>query len=274
MSTTAEPTTPATADRPKAERIAHNNMIFESVLHIRSAQTLEQFRGEFGSLATQVRQLQSIEQRIQAALTTAEKDALAKVREQEIRDLQSKDSLFQKVYGFSAAGLAVRPHFILNTEVRLLTPVTDEELTKARTEKDFSEKSVVIRDSSKFLHISTINGPAIQTFERDVKVIQANREAAIQLKAQADRLTGEEKTKAEEAFAAAEKKLNEDNAMMAKTYGFSLTRNYNAEPQAGVFFVALTKEEVERAAAKDQVQATEPAKAVEAKKDKPAAKAN
>ncbi len=263
----------ATQQRPKAERIALNNMIFESVLHMQSPQALEQFRLQFTSLGNQVRQLQGIEQRIQVALTTAEKDALAKVRESEIRDLQGKDSLFLKVYGFSAAALAQRPNFVLNTVVRLLTPVTDEELTKARENKDFKESDVVVRDSSKLIHVSTLRGPAVQAFERDFKIIQANREAAVQLRAQAERLPeGEEKTKANEAFAAAEKKLNDDNATMAGTYGFSLTRNYVAEPQAGVFFVALTQEEVQRAAAQQQAEAGQAPKA-EAKKEK-AAKAN
>jgi len=265
MSTTETPAPAATAqERPKAERIALNNMIFESVLHMQSPQALEQFRVQFSSLANQVRQLQAIEQRIQSALTTPEKEALAKVREQEIRDLQGKDGLFQKVYGFSAVALAQRPNFVLNTVVRLLTPVTDEELTKYRENKEFKEEEVVVRDSSKLLHVSTLRGPAVQSFERDVKIIQANREAALNLRAQAERFSGDEKAKAEEAFAAAEKKLNEDNATMAKTYGFSLTRNYVAEVQTGIFFVALTKEEAERAA---QQAAAEAPKA-EAKKEK------
>jgi hypothetical protein len=95
--------------------------------------------------------------------------------------------------------------------------------------------------------------------------MQANREAAIQLKAQVERLEGEDKTKAEEAFKAAEKKLTDDNAIMTKTYGFSLTRNYIAEALTAVFFVALTQEEVQRIA---QQQNAETPK-VEAKKDKP-----
>lgn len=273
MSTTETTAPAATQQRPKAERIALNNMIFESVLHVNSHQALDAFRLQFASLANQIRQLQAIEQRIQAALTTAEKDALAKVRESEIRDLQGKDGLFQKVYGFSAAALAQRPHFVLNTVVRLLSPVTDEELTKARENKDFKESEVVVRDSAKLIHMSTLNGPAVQAFERDYKIIQANREAAVQLRAQAERLpAGEEKTKADEAFAAAEKKLNDDNAAMTKAYGFSLTRNYVAEPQAGIFFVALTQEEVERAVAQQKAEG-EAAPKAEGKKEK-AAKAN
>lgn len=263
------PVTPAAApaplEQPKAQRLAMNNMIFESLLHIRNPQAIEQFRSQFGSLSTQMRKLQSIDQRIEAALTTPEKDALAKLREQEVRDLQSKDSLFQKVYSFSATGTALRPNFILNTVVRLLTPVTDEELTVARAAKEFNEAEVIIRDNAKFLHVSTLKGPMVQKFDRDVKIIQADREAAIQLKAQADQLEGEEKVKAEEAFKDADKKLIDDNAVMTKTFGFSLTRNYVAEALTAVFFVALTQEEVQRSAA--QQQNTEAPK-IEAKKDK------
>lgn len=270
MSTT-ETAEPTTQQRPKAERIALDNMIFESVLFLNNAESVQGFSQQFEALGNQARRLQAIEQRIQVALTTAEKDALAKVREQEVRDLQAKDALFQKVYGVTSL-LSTRPFRIFPTKLQVLVPVTDEELTKARAEKDFKEEGVVVRDNSKLLLACTMTGAAIQGFERDIKVFHANRENAILTKAQAERLTGEEKTKAEAAFAEAEKALTEEHARLTKTYGLSPMRPFRAEALSAVLFVALTKEEVERAAAQQQAEAAEAPKA-ESKKEK-AAKAN
>jgi len=271
MSTAAEPTTPATADRPKASRFQMDNMLFETVLYLNNPDTVKGFQVQQESLSEQIRRIQSLEQRIQIALTTPEKDALAKVKEQEVKDLQSKDALFQKVFGISSM-LFARPHKIVPTKIQTIVPVSDEDLTKAREDKEFKESAVMVRDNAKFLHAATMTGEVIFVFDRDLKVFHANREHAIQLKAQSERLApGEEKTKIEEAFAAAEKKFMEDHAIMMKTYGISPMRPFRTEALEAVFAVALTKEEAARQVPGEDAPI---AKAVEAKKDKPAAKAN
>ncbi len=245
-------TTPAAAPAaPKAVRAvfpigANQQAVFESLLFINNPQTIIEFRNQFGALETQVNRIIAINQRIQMALTTAEKDALGKVREQEIRDLDAKDSLFHKVYNFRVAGLAGRPHRIYPTVIRLLTPATDEEITKARAAADFKEESVVIRGDRKFVVISTMSGEHIPLFERNVNLVQAQRQNLIQIKAAIEQNTGEAKTKLEEQFKKDEETLLKNNEEMIKTYGFSLARNFDVEILQGIFFVALTAEEAQK----------------------------
>lgn len=273
--TTAATDTPAVAPKaaPKAERVVLNvnnqPVLFESLLIISNPQTLVQFRNQFGALEAQVQRIIAINQRIQQALTTAEKDALGKVREQEIRDLDAKDSLFQKVYNFRVAALAGRPTTIIPSAIRLLTPVTDEEISKARADGKLKEEEVVVRGDRKLLSVSTMTGGAIPVFERNVNVVQAKRNNLVQLKSALDRATGDDKAKIEEAFKNAEADLIKDNEEMAKTYGFSLTRNFEAEILEGIFFVALTSEEAQKAV--DEAQAAAPA-AAPAAEAAPAAK--
>ena len=244
--------TPAAPAAPRAIRavfpIGNNQQaVFESLLFINNPQTLIEFRNQFGALEGQVNRIININQRIQQALTTAEKDALGKVREQEIRDLEAKDSLFQKVYNFRVAGLAGRPNRILNTAIRLLTPATDEEISKARAaEGGLKEEDVVIRGDRKFIAISTITGDHIPLFERNVNLVQAQRQNLIQLKAAIEQATGEGKAKLEEQFKKDEETLIKNNEEMTKTYGFSLARNFEVEVLQGIFFVALTAEEAQK----------------------------
>ncbi len=268
MSTTETPA-PATQQRPSVERITYNNTVYAKVYHLSSPQRIAEFGTQFGSLNTQFRRIQSLEQRAQIALTTAEKDALAKVREQEIRDFNGKDSLFQKVFGFAVAPHASRPHLVLNYAIRILTPVTDEEISKAREGKEFNEADVVVRDSTKFMVASTIGLPAIQEFERNVKIIQASAEAIAFNKATLPQLKEEDRAKQEAAIAAAEAKHKADLETMAKTYGTVVGRQYVPEAIEAGFFVAITPEENQQI---NQAEAAAGAKA-EDKKEKPA-KAN
>lgn len=265
-------TTPAAAPAaPKAIRavfpIGNNQQaVFESLLFINNPQTLIEFRNQFGALEAQVNRIIAINQRIQQALTTAEKDALGKVREQEIRDLEAKDSLFQKVYNFRVAAIAGRPNVIRNTSIRLLTPANDEEISKARAEGGLKEEDVVIRGDRKFIAISTMTGEHIPLFERNVNLVQAQRQNLIQLKTAIEQNTGEAKAKLEEQFKKDEETLLKNNQDMIKTYGFSLTRNFEVEILQGIFFVALTAEEAQKALPEQPAAPATPAPEAAAKK--------
>jgi len=275
--TTAATETPAPAAAPAAPKamraifnVNNQPVCFESLLIISNPQTLIQFRNQFAALEAQVQRIIGINQRIQQALTTAEKDALAKVREQEVRDLDAKDGLFQKVYNFRVAALAGRPTTIKASAIRLLTPATDEEISKARADGKLKEEDVVIRDDRKLLAVSTMTGEHIALFERNVNLVQAQRQNLIQLKAAADQATGEAKAKLEEQFKKDEETLVKNNEEMIKTYGFSLTRPFEAEILEGIFFVALTSEEAQKALAEQQAEA---AAAAPAAAEAPAKKA-
>ena len=275
MSTPAETPAPAAAEaanRPQAERIVlpvnNQPVVFESLLVFRAEKALAEFAQQFDSLRQQIGRLQGIAQRRDQALTTGEKDALSKVLEQEVRDLDSKDALFQKVYGFRVAALQNRPVKVQQTQ-RLLTPASDEELAKARAAKEFKEEEVVSRDGKPHLVLSTMTGLAFDEFMRNYQVITARRDNLVKFKENIASVPAEQKEKAEAAAKEAEEQLVKENEAMFKAYGFTLTRNLALDFIEAKFFVALTSEEFQKA------QGGAPAaKAPEAKKDKPAAKAN
>ena len=252
-------TTPAAASGIKAERIAlpsnQGPIIFESLLHINNANSVNEFATQYSALVNQFQRLQGIAQRRDQALTTAEKDALHKVLEAEVRDFDAKDSLFQKVYGFRVGAIATRPVYLSKT-ARLLLTVTDEELTKARAEKEFKEESLVTVDGKKQLVASTMSGTALDEFLRNAETINQQRNGLIQHKTAVDAATGDDKKTLEESFKKAEAELIKNNEIMAKTYGFSITRNFVLDVLSAKFFVALNQEEVQKAVSAQQAAAS------------------
>jgi hypothetical protein len=279
MSTPADtpaPTTPAAAaaERPKAERIVlpvnNQPVVFESLLVFRAEKAMADFAQQFDLLRQQIGRLQGIAQRREQALTTGEKDALSKVLEQEVRDLDSKDALFQKVYGFRVAALKNRPVKIQQTR-RLLTPASPEELAKAKAAKEFKEEEVVTLEGKTHLILSTMTGLAFDEFMRNAQAITARRDNLAQFKQNLGNVPADQKDKAEAAAKEAEAQLAKDNEAMFKAYGFTLTRDLVLDFIDAKFFVALTQEDVQKAQAAGGAPAA--AKAPEAKKDKPA-KAN
>lgn len=100
----------------------------------------------------------------------------------------------------------------------------------------------------KLYKIATIRGAnEVRAFEHNVQVMQAERQAAIDLQDQVDKEKNAGKKKElQTKLDAALKKLNEDNAVMAKTYGFSLARNYNAEIEALNIYLQVTDEEARK----------------------------
>lgn len=259
MTTATETAAPAT---PKAERILLpvNNQpaVFESLLLFQAEQTLGEFIQQFDALRQQFGRLQGIAQRRDQALTTGEKDALSKVLEQEARDLDAKDSLFQKVYGFRVVALGNRPVKIQQTR-RLLLAATDEELAKAKQEKDFKPESIVTIEGKPHLVISTMSGLAFDEFLRNYEIIKNKRDSLVNAKAVADKATGDEKARAEAFLKEVEPGVIKDNELMAKTYGFSLTRNFAMDFVEAKFFVMLVEEEVRKLQAGQAPAATEAA---------------
>ena len=277
MSTTPAETTPApAADRPKAERafFPFNGQmaLHESLLIFRAAPALQEFAQSFESLGQQFQRLRMIAQRRDQALTTGEKDALSKVLEQEVRDFDGKDALFQKVYGFRAGALfgQNRPFYVHRT-FRLLTPVTDEEAAKMKAEKDFKPENLVTVDGKTQLLLSTLGGLAYDDFLRNAQVISGRRDNLVKFRDNLPNLSAEERPKAEAALKEAEESLGKDNEAMLKTFGFTLTRNITLDFVEAKFFVALVQEDLQKGAGAAPAEA---AKAPDGKKEKAAPKAN
>lgn len=93
--------------------------------------------------------------------------------------------------------------------------------------------------------VSTLGSvEANQEFQRNVQVMQAQRQRVIQLQAQLEQTqTGDLKKSLKKELDAALAKLNADNKKMAETYGFSLNRNYLLVVEKAHIYMAVSPEE-------------------------------
>ncbi len=109
--------------------------------------------------------------------------------------------------------------------------------------------------------ISTIEGkPANDEFTRNVQVLQNERQEIVKLNtATNEAAAGSDARKALQAqLDAAVARLDTDNKTMAKTYGYSILRNYVRIPEVSEVYVVLTEDEIaKQPASKD---GTAPAK--------------
>ena len=109
--------------------------------------------------------------------------------------------------------------------------------------------------------ISTIEGkPANDEFTRNVQVLQNERQEIVKLNtATNEAAAGSDARKAlQTQLDAAVARLDADNKTMAKTYGYSILRNYVRIPEVSEVYVVLTEDEIaKQPASKD---GTAPAK--------------
>ncbi len=97
----------------------------------------------------------------------------------------------------------------------------------------------------KLLKVSTLNtAEANREFQANVQLIQAQREAAVQINAAMEKETDAAKKKElKSQLDALIAKLNENNEKMRKAYGFSLERNYTMEIEKAHVYMLVTDEE-------------------------------
>ncbi len=100
----------------------------------------------------------------------------------------------------------------------------------------------------KLVKISTLNSiEANQEFQRNVQIMQAQRQSVFNLQAQMEKAHTEElKAELQKKIDAALKKLNDDNQQMLKVYGFSLSRNYVLVVEKAHIYMAVSAEEAEK----------------------------
>ena len=97
----------------------------------------------------------------------------------------------------------------------------------------------------RLIKVCSINtAPGFQEFQANVQVVQKQRQLAIGTKAAYEKETNaakkeELKTKLDELIA----KLNENNQLMIKTYGFSLERSYTVAVEKADVYMLVTDEE-------------------------------
>jgi len=275
MTTAAE--TPATAEAPKGpviELIPLGNNLGRVVLTIANPVSLARFQQEYGTLLQQFQRIQQLQARIQSALTTVEREALAKVGESEVKDFNEKDAVFAKVWNFNVPVLANRQTTFINTALRLFAVVSDEEAGKARAAKDFKEEQLVKRDGKNLLHTADIRGfEFVVQFDQFAKVLQARRDAFVQLtQLLANAKDEEQKKNIQKQLDETRGLLEKGNEEMAKSVGYSITHNYEVEVLESKFVFLLNQEEVNQVsslfanAQQQQAGAADAAKAVEAPK--------
>jgi len=276
--TTAE--SPATAEAPKGpviELIPLGNNLGRVVLTIANPVSLARFQQEYGTLLQQFQRIQQLQARIQSALTTVEREALAKVGESEVKDFNEKDAVFAKVWNFNVPVLANRQTTFINTALRLFAVVSDEEAGKARAAKDFKEEQLVKRDGKNLLHTADIRGfEFVVQFDQFAKVLQARRDAFVQLtQLLANAKDEEQKKNIQKQLDETRVLLEKGNEEMAKSVGYSITHNYEVEVLESKFVFLLNQEEVNQVSslfANAQAEAAKGADAAKAEAPKAEAK--
>lgn len=97
----------------------------------------------------------------------------------------------------------------------------------------------------RLVRMATINGvEANRQFQANVQLVQAQRQAAVELDAALKKEKDAKKKKElQTQFDAVMKKLNENNEGMQKAYGFSLARNYVLEVETAHIYMLVSEEE-------------------------------
>lgn len=241
------PSAPAEAPKgPTIELIPLGQNLARVVLTISNQGSLARFQQELQTLGQHFGRIQQLNQRIQSALTTVERDALVKVAEAEVKDFNEKDAVFAKVWGFNIPAVANRQSTFINTALRLLAVVSEEEAAKARTDKNFKEEQLVIRGDRRLLQTAEIRGlDLVVQFDQFAKVLQARRDAVIQLNGLLQRAANaEEKTRIQTQLDQTLELLNKGNKEMVESVGYSITHNYEVEVLEAKFVILLNQDEV------------------------------
>jgi hypothetical protein len=269
----ATETTAAPAEAPKGpviELIPLGQNLARVVLTISNQGSLARFQQELQTLGQHFGRIQQLQQRIQVALTTVERDALIKVGEAEIKDFNEKDAVFAKVWGFNVPAVANRQSTFINTALRLFAVISEEEAAKARSAADFKEEQLVIRGDRRLLQTAEIRGlDLVVQFDQFAKVLQARRDAFLQLTELLKRSTNdEEKSRIQTQLDQTRDLLEKGNKEMAESVGYSITHNYEIEVLESKFVILLNQEEVNQiqgivASAQQQQQVAAAAPVVE-----------
>ena len=261
------PSAPAEAPKgPTIELIPLGQNLARVVLTISNQGSLARFQQELQTLGQHFGRIQQLNQRIQSALTTVERDALVKVAEAEVKDFNEKDAVFAKVWGFNIPAVANRQSTFINTALRLLAVVSEEEAAKARTDKNFKEEQLIVRGDRRLLQTAEIRGlDLVVQFDQFAKVLQARRDAVVQLNGLLQRAaSAEEKTRIQTQLDQTLELLNKGNKEMVESVGYSITHNYEVEVLEAKFVILLNQDEVNQiqgliANAQQQAAAAAPA---------------
>lgn len=121
--------------------------------------------------------------------------------------------------------------------------------TKSMPNATSSKLDFIEQNGQKFIHVSTISTvDANRQFMQNVNLVNQQRQR-IAILDEARKIVSSQETRdgLTKEIEAAVKKLDEDNATMAKAYGYSLTRKYIHAIEKTRIFIKLTDEEYKKA---------------------------
>ena len=238
--------TPAASTEVDTNLLTHENKVFIRWLEISDANTMLRFQRDLEVMRNHSAKVIQLAQRIEQAVTPTEKDVLTKARDTELQNYRKNDAEFELVYKTKTDDWILRPHFIQNTKIRLLSPVTDEIIDKLRKGPDFKESEIVARGNQKLVVLSTVEGDQIPLLERNLRIVHAQQTSLIQLRAAEQTATeADAKKRVQDEIEKVTKSLQTNAELMLKTYGI-FTNDIVIENLGGILWVALLEEELKR----------------------------
>lgn len=226
--------------------LSHDGKVFIRWLEISEANTMLRFQRDLEVMRTHSARIVQLAQRIEQAVTPNEKDALSKSRDAELQNYRKNDAEFELVYKTKTDDWILRPHFLQNTKIRLLSPVTDEIIDTLRKGPEFKESEIVARGNQKLLILSTIEGDQIPVLERNLRIVHAQQSSLIQLRAaEKTAADADAKKRVQDEIEKVSKSLQTNAELMLKTYGI-FTNDIVVENLGGILWVALLEEELKR----------------------------
>jgi len=226
--------------------LTHDNKVFIRWLEISEASTMQRFQRDLEVMRNHSARVVQLAQRIEQAVTPNEKDVLSKARDTELQNYRKNDAEFELVYKTKTDDWILRPHFLQNTKIRLLSPVTDDIIDKLRKGPDFKESDIVARGNQKLIMLSTVEGDQIPLLERNLRIVQAQQTSLIQLRASEQTAAdADAKKRVVDEIEKVTKSLQTNAELMLKTYGI-FTNDIVVENLGGILWVALLEEELKR----------------------------
>jgi hypothetical protein len=238
--------TPAASSEVDTNLLTHDGKVFIRWLEISEANTMLRFQRDLEVMRNHSAKVIQLAQRIEQAVTPNEKDVLTKARDTELQNYRKNDAEFEMVYKTKTDDWILRPHFLQNTKIRLLSPVTDDIIDKLRKGPDFKESDIVARGNQKLILLSTVEGDQIPLLERNLRIVHAQQTSLIQLRAaEQTAADADAKKRVVDEIEKVTKSLQTNAELMLKTYGI-FTNDIVIENLGGILWVALLEEELKR----------------------------
>jgi hypothetical protein len=245
--------TPAASSEVDTNLLTHDNKVFIRWLEISEANTMLRFQRDLEVMRVHSARVVQLAQRIEQAVTATEKDALSKARDTELQAYRKNDAEFELVYKTKTDDWILRPHFLQNTKIRLLSPVTDDIIDKLRKGPDFKESDIVARGNQKLILLSTVEGDQIPLLERNLRIVHAQQTSLVQLRAAEQTAADlDSKKRVRDEIEKVTKSLQTNAELMLKTYGI-FTNDIVVENLGGILWVALLEEELKRYVEKREI---------------------